>query len=130
MSEDCISHYENLPMQYTEIFLSCKNRKCNFSAEAVLTSTHNLGFGAKIRKVYPCKPQFFYIRVGFKGVFFARTCYPDAQFTLILEDDDQYNMKIDNQQLVIYLDALNRSRVWLSFMTYFITLFIRLTWIL
>ena len=37
----------------------------------------------------------------------------------ILEDDDQYNMKIDNQQLVIYLDALNR--VWLSFMTCFIT---------
>ena len=72
-----------------------------------------------INRLYPCKPQFFYIRVGFKAVFFARTCYPDAQFTLILEDDDQYNMKIDHQQLVIYLDALNR--VWLSFMTCFIT---------
>ena len=36
-------HYENLPMQYTEIV--CR------SAEAVLTSTHNLCFGAKIRKI-------------------------------------------------------------------------------
>ena len=34
-------------------------------SEAVLTSTHNLCFGAKIRKkVYPCKPQFYYINVG------------------------------------------------------------------
>ena len=46
--------------------------------EAVLTSTHNLCFRAKIRKnVYPCKPQFNYIKVGCKGVFITRTCYPD-----------------------------------------------------
>ena len=33
--------------------------------EAVLTSTHNLCFRAKIRKnVYPCKPQFCNIKVG------------------------------------------------------------------
>ena len=36
--------------------------------EAVLTGTHGLCFGAKIReKVYPCKPQFYYIKVGCKG---------------------------------------------------------------
>ena len=39
-----IIHYENMPMQYTEIFKVVKN-------EAVLTSTHNLCFGAKIRKI-------------------------------------------------------------------------------
>ena len=34
-----------------------------------LTSTHDLCFRAKIRKnVYPCKPQFYYIKVGCKGV--------------------------------------------------------------
>ena len=48
------------------------------TSEAVLTSTHNLCFGAKIRKIdIPCIPQFFYIKVGFKGVFIARTCFPD-----------------------------------------------------
>ena len=38
--------------------------------EAVLTSSHNLCFWAEIKKnnVYPCKPQFYYIKVGFKGV--------------------------------------------------------------
>ena len=36
--------------------------------EAVLTSTHNLCFLSRNKKnnVYPCKPQFYYINVGFK----------------------------------------------------------------
>ena len=54
-------HYENLPMQHTEIFCSLKIE--NFQLKklifflfllktymAVLTSTHNVCFGAKIRK--------------------------------------------------------------------------------
>ena len=28
-------------------------------------------------KVYPCRPQFFYINKGFKGVYFSWTCFPD-----------------------------------------------------
>ena len=63
-------HYENMPMQYTEIFKVVKNENfqwkksdiflifaqnidCGYTleAEAVLTSTHNLCFGAKIRKI-------------------------------------------------------------------------------
>ena len=38
-------------------------------------STHILCFRAKVRKnVYPCTPQFYYIKVGCKGVFITRTC--------------------------------------------------------
>ena len=38
---------------------------------AVLASTSNLCFRAKIKKnVYPCNPQFFYIKVGCKGYTF------------------------------------------------------------
>ena len=38
------------------------------SNEAVLTSTHNLCFRAKLRKnVYPGKPQCFYIKWGVRG---------------------------------------------------------------
>ena len=64
-------HYENTPMQYTAIFQGCKNDNfqfylfdyfhifdqniyCRYSLEppieAVLTSTHNICFRAKIRK--------------------------------------------------------------------------------
>ena len=91
-------HYENTPMQYTAIFHSCKNIHfqmiffnnflifaqnidCGYTLEpnrlneAVLTCTHNQCFGAKIRKnVYPCKPQFYYIKVGCKWVFVTGTC--------------------------------------------------------
>ena len=38
----------------------------NRLGEAVLTSTHNLCFEQKNNNVYPCKSQFFYIKVGFK----------------------------------------------------------------
>ena len=71
-------HYKNMPMQYTVNFQGCKKDKfqmkncdvflifaqnidCGYTLdEAVLTSTHNQCFRAKIRKkVYPCKPQLF-----------------------------------------------------------------------
>ena len=38
------------------------------ACEAVLTSTLNLCFEQnKKNNVYPCKPKFYYIKVGFKG---------------------------------------------------------------
>ena len=41
----------------------------------VLKSTHNLRFGAKIRKIgIPCISQFCYIKVGYTGVYIACTC--------------------------------------------------------
>ena len=43
-------------------------------------STHNLCFGAKIRKIgIPLQTQSFYIKVGFKGVYFSQTCFPDVR---------------------------------------------------
>ena len=44
-------------------------------------STHNLCFTAIISKnVYPCTPQFYYIKVGCEEVLITRTRYPDAYF--------------------------------------------------
>ena len=40
----------------------------NRLAEAVLTSTHNVLSRNMKNNVYPCKPQFYYIKVGFNGV--------------------------------------------------------------
>ena len=43
---------------------------------AVLTSTNDLCFRTKIRKnVYPCKPQFYYIKVWCKRVYITRACF-------------------------------------------------------
>ena len=61
-------------------------------SEAVLTSTHNLCFEAKIRKnIYPCKPQFYYIKVGCKGVFVTRTCFRDENVRIFCNAKDSHN---------------------------------------
>ena len=36
----------------------------------------------KKQYVYPCIPQVYYIKVGFKGVYIIRTCYPDVSTML------------------------------------------------
>ena len=53
---------------------SAQNIDCGYSLEPPRrggsNEYHNLCFWAEINKnnVYPCKPQFYYIKVGFKGV--------------------------------------------------------------
>ena len=37
----------------------------------------------KRKHVYPCKPQFYYIKVGCKGVYITRTCLHDAKLSLL-----------------------------------------------
>ena len=48
------------------------------STHSVLTSTHNLCFGAKIRKISIRLPSFYYIKLGFKGVYITWICFPDV----------------------------------------------------
>ena len=38
----------------------------------------------KKNNVYPCKPQFYYIKVGFKGVNFTEACFRDVPLDLAL----------------------------------------------
>ena len=43
-------------------------------------SIHNLCVTVKIRKkLYPCAPQVYYIKVGCKRIYITRTCYPDGR---------------------------------------------------
>ena len=45
-------------------------------------STHNyVSSRNKKNNVYPCKPQFYYIKVGFKGVKIIKACFRDVCFT-------------------------------------------------
>ena len=62
------------------VLIFAQNFDCGIS-EGVLTSTHNLCFGAKIRKKYtPVNPNFTcYIKVGCKGFFVTRTCFRDER---------------------------------------------------
>ena len=86
-----ITHYENTPIQIYWTFKPLKNEKfsdknsdishtsgenidCGYSLEPPRRGGSNeypqsmfLGRNKK-NNVYPCKPQFYYIKVGFKGV--------------------------------------------------------------
>ena len=91
-----------MSVQYTAIFHSCKND--NFQTkifDIFLIFVQNMDCGHtleppqrggsneypqsmfwsknKKKNVYPSKPHFFYIKVGCKGVFITRTCYPDVE---------------------------------------------------
>ena len=64
------------------------------SAEAVLTSTHNLCFRSKIRKIsIPLETPafFFYIKVGFKEAYISRT------FFRYVECSSQSNVTMQKQ---------------------------------
>ena len=97
-------HYEYLPMQYTEIFSAVKSEKiqlifffffkffpifaqnidCGYKLEPPRRGGSNeypqSMFWSKHKKnrYTPANPSFFYVKVGFKGVFIARTCFPDV----------------------------------------------------
>ena len=71
------SHYEYMPMLYTAIFHGCKKDTCNFQVKNC-DVFFNFAQNIEIRKnANPCKPQFYYIKVGRKGVYITQTCYPD-----------------------------------------------------
>ena len=45
----------------------------------------------KKNNVYPCKPQFYYIKVGFKGVKIISVCFHDGRGNLLYEMSIQLN---------------------------------------
>ena len=97
----CIQkYYENLPMQYTEIFLALKienfqlknfviflifaqNINCGYTLEPPRRGGSNeypqFMFWSKNKKNRhtPAYPVLLYIKVGFKWVYITRTCFHD-----------------------------------------------------
>ena len=65
--------------------------------EEFLKSTHNLCFRAKIKKtVYPCNPQFHYIKVRYKGVYITWACYPDEKLENLQVNVIRYMQHVSN----------------------------------
>ena len=76
---------DNFQMKFFDIFLIfAQNIDCGYSLELPQRGISNeypqSMFWSKNKKknVYPCKPQFYYIKVECKGVFVTRTCFHDA----------------------------------------------------
>ena len=58
----CLMFAQNIDHWYTLI-------------KAVLTNTHSHKQN-EIINAYPCKPQYYYIKAGCKGVYITRACHP------------------------------------------------------
>ena len=70
MGSMIIKHYENTPIQiYIENLTTKKKWKFSDKNSDVSNEYPQSMFLSRIKKnnVYPCKPQFYYIKVGFKG---------------------------------------------------------------
>ena len=92
-------HYENMAMQYTEIFLALKieifqlnnfdsflifaqNIDCGYTLEPPRRGgsneyTQSVFWSKNKKNRYTSAYQLYYIKVGFEGVYFTRTCFPD-----------------------------------------------------
>ena len=75
---------ENFHLQNSDIFLIFAQNIDWAQVRTALPSKN----GAKIRKIgipvgNPCKPQFFYIIVGYKGVNISWTCFPDECWIIL-----------------------------------------------
>ena len=58
----------------------CSKHRLLVLVEAVLTSTQIYVLSRNNKNnVYPCKPMFYYIKVGFKGVKIIYVCFRDAE---------------------------------------------------
>ena len=90
-------HYENLPMQYTENFLALKIENFQLKKKKdiflIFAPKHRLWVPVRTASEYPqsmfwsknkknrytpAYPSFFYIKVGFKGVYITPTCFPNG----------------------------------------------------
>ena len=65
---------ENFQIKNSDIFhISAQNIDCGYSLEPTRRGSSNeypqsmFSSKNKTNNVYPCKPQFYYIKVGFKG---------------------------------------------------------------
>ena len=61
----------NTPMQYTKNIFVVKRGGSNVYPQSMFWSKN------KKNRYTPAHPGFFYIKVGYKGVFISRTCFPD-----------------------------------------------------
>ena len=80
---------ENFRLKTLDIFhISSQNIDCGYSLEPPRRGGYNeypqSMPSSKIKKnnEYTCKPQFYYIKVGFKGVKLVWACFHDVGFVI------------------------------------------------
>ena len=97
---------ENFLIKNSDIFLiSAENLDCEYSVEPPRRGGSNeyprsmLLSRNKKNNVYPCKPQFYCIKVGFKGVKCIQVCFRDV---LLLKFVDSFFWHYTRDFVMVY----------------------------
>ena len=54
----------------------------------------------KKNNVYPCQPQFYYIKVGFKGVKIISACFRDGSHEETLHSSEDSDQTVQMRRLI------------------------------
>ena len=88
-TENFTTKNENFQIKNSDIFpISAQNIDCGYSLEPPRRGGSNeyqqsmFLIRNKKNNVYPFKPQFYYIKVGFKGIKIIKVCFRDVKHNL------------------------------------------------
>ena len=102
------SKSENFQIKNSDIFLiSAQNIDCGYSLESPRSMFSRSMFSSRNKKnnVYPCKPQFYYIKVGFKGVQIISACFRDGYYWVPTTYD--FVEKLEKISILLVKNGLN-----------------------
>ena len=60
----------------------------------------------KKTNAYPCKPQFYYIKVGFKGVKITQVCFRDGNIDSLVLGHNTEDRKVSAKSVTMRATAL------------------------
>ena len=63
------------------------------------------------KNIYPCKPQFYYIEVGCKGVYFTQTCNHDANKMACAFSKATYHPLYSDQSLLMHVRTVRSNHM-------------------
>ena len=102
--ENFTTKNENFQIKTSDVFhISAQNIDCGCSLEPPRRGGSN-GYPQsmflsrnKENNVYPCKPQFYYIKVGFKGINIIKACFRDGYGDRRPADKKKRQTKIESK---------------------------------
>ena len=106
---------ENFLIKNSSGFLiSAQNIDCGYSLELPRRGGSNeypqSKFSSRTKKnnVYSCKPQFYYIKVGFEGVKMLYVCFRDVILCILHMFEGTFSLKVAH----VYVDVFYFCRYW------------------
>ena len=111
-----LQNTEHFQMKNSDIFhISAQNIDCGYSLEPPRRGGSNeypqSVFSSRNKKnnVYPCKPQLYYIKMGFKGIKIIKACFCDVISDFDVENRNE-SVHITKTSLFKYIENFTTKK--------------------